>query len=125
VRLLLDTPISIWAIADHPNLSAKARTLINDPDNEIVDSAATIWEIAIKHALARGGEDNMPVSGHEALGFFREAGFEMLHISPPHTAAVESLASRHGDPFARLLVTRLSHPRVGGDTIYSVGISRK
>jgi PIN domain nuclease of toxin-antitoxin system len=103
---MLDTPIAIWAIADHPNLSAKARTLINDPDNEIVVSAATIWEIAIKHALARGGANDMSISGDEALGFFREAGFEMLDISPTHAVAMESLASLHGDPFDRLLVAQ-------------------
>jgi PIN domain nuclease of toxin-antitoxin system len=103
---MLDTPIAIWAIADHPNLSAKARNLINDPDNEIVVSAATIWEIAIKHALARGGANDMSISGDEALGFFREAGFEMLDISPTHAVAMESLASLHGDPFDRLLVAQ-------------------
>ncbi|WP_158923493.1 type II toxin-antitoxin system VapC family toxin [Acidisphaera sp. S103] len=106
MRLLLDTHIAIWAIADHPNLSVKARNLINDPDNAIVVSAATIWEIAIKHALARGSVNDMPISGDEALGFFREAGFEMLDISPAHAAAVETLTPLHGDPFDRLLVAQ-------------------
>ena len=106
MRLLLDTHIAVLAIADHPNLAAKARTLINDPDNEIVVSAATIWEIAIKHALARGSANGMPISGDAALGFFREAGFDMLDISPTHAAAVESLASLHDDPFDRLLVAQ-------------------
>jgi PIN domain nuclease of toxin-antitoxin system len=41
---------------------AKARELIDDPDNEIVVSAATVWEILIKHALARGGPNDMPIS---------------------------------------------------------------
>ena len=65
MRLLLDTHIALWAIADHLNLSVKARTLINDFDNQIVVSTATIWEIAIKHALARGGPNDMPISGQE------------------------------------------------------------
>ena len=46
MRLLLDTHIALWAIADHASLSGKARRLIDDPDNEIVISTATIWEIA-------------------------------------------------------------------------------
>ena len=54
MRLLLDTHIALWAIADHPNLSGKARRLIDDPDSQIVVSVATIWEISIKHSLNRG-----------------------------------------------------------------------
>jgi PIN domain nuclease of toxin-antitoxin system len=106
VRLLLDTHIALWAISDHPNLSDKARRLIDDPDNEIVISAATIWEIAIKHALARGGPNDMPISGQDALGYFRDAGFEVLDIAPTHVAAVETLAPLHTDPFDRMLVAQ-------------------
>ena len=106
MRLLLDTHIAIWAIADHPGLSTKARNLIEDPDNEIVVSAATIWEIAIKHALVRGNANDMPISGPEALGYFRAAGFQVLDISPAHAAAVETLPPLHSDPFDRLLVAQ-------------------
>ncbi|MDR3529263.1 MAG: type II toxin-antitoxin system VapC family toxin [Rhodopila sp.] len=106
MRLLLDTHIALWAIADHPSLSAKARMLIDDPDNQVVISAATVWEIAIKHALARGRPNDMPISGQEALGYFRDAGFEMLDISPAHVAAVETLAPLHADPFDRMLVAQ-------------------
>ena len=103
---MLDTHIAIWAIADHPSLSSKARNLIDDPDNEIVVSAATIWEIAIKHALVRGNPNDMPISGREALGYFREAWFQVLDISPTHAAAVETLPPLHADPFDRLLVAQ-------------------
>jgi PIN domain nuclease of toxin-antitoxin system len=67
VRLLLDTHVALWAIADHPNLSGKARRLIDDPDNQIVISTVTIWEIAIKYGLNRGGANDMPVSSQDAL----------------------------------------------------------
>ncbi|HEX3992407.1 MAG TPA: type II toxin-antitoxin system VapC family toxin [Acetobacteraceae bacterium] len=100
------TPEDTTCRAKSSTDGAKARNLINDPDNTIVVSAATIWEIAIKHALARGGANDMPISGDDAAGFFREAGFEMLDISPTHAAAVETLASLHGDPFDRLLVAQ-------------------
>lgn len=106
MRLLLDTHIALWAIADHDNLSAAARTLIDDPDNEIMVSAATIWEISIKHALGRGGPNSMPISGQAALDFFRDAGFDLLAITPAHTAAVETLRPLHADPFDRLLVAQ-------------------
>jgi PIN domain nuclease of toxin-antitoxin system len=106
MRLLLDTHIALWAIADHPNLSAKARRLIDDPDNQVVVSVATVWEISIKHALARGGPNDMPVSGQEALDYFRGAGFEVLDIAPAHAAAVERLPPLHADPFDRMLVAQ-------------------
>jgi PIN domain nuclease of toxin-antitoxin system len=106
VRLLLDTHVALWAIADHPNLSSKARRLIDDPDNQIVVSTASIWEIAIKHALARGGPNDMPISGAAALGYFRDAGFELLNIASGHATAIETLAPLHADPFDRMLVAQ-------------------
>ena len=65
-----------------------------------------MWEIAIKHALARGGPNDMPISGQEALGYFRDAGFELLSISPTHAVAIEALAPLHADPFDRILVAQ-------------------
>ena len=106
MRLLLDTHIALWAITDSPRLSGKARRLIADPDNQVVVSAATIWEISIKHALARGGPNDMPISGAEAAGYFREAGYEILAISAAHAAAVEELPPIHADPFDRMLVAQ-------------------
>jgi PIN domain nuclease of toxin-antitoxin system len=111
VRILLDTHIALWAIADDPRLPAGARELIADAENAIVVSAASIWEIAIKHALARGGPNDMPISGRDALRYFSSASYELLAITAAHAAAVERLAPRHGDPFDRLLVAQaLSEP---------------
>ena len=63
MRLLLDTQVALWALTDSPRLSVKARTLIQQPENDIYFSSASVWEIAIKHRLARR---DMPVSGAEA-----------------------------------------------------------
>jgi len=106
VRLLLDTHIALWAITDDPKLSPKARKLIANPANEVCVSAASVWEIAIKHALARGGLNDMPVSGAEALQYFREAGYVVVDISGTDTAAVETLPTLHADPFDRLLIAQ-------------------
>jgi PIN domain nuclease of toxin-antitoxin system len=106
MRLLLDTHVALWAIADHPRLSGKARRLIDDLDNQIVISTATIWEISIKHALNRGGPNDMPISGDEAIGYFNDAGFELLPVLPVHAASVEALPPLHADPFDRLLVAQ-------------------
>lgn len=103
MKLLLDTHIALWAVSDDPRLSPKARELIAAPRNLIWVSAASIWEIAIKHGLGRG---DMPVSGAEALEYFRQSGYRMLPVSPEHAAAVEALPVHHQDPFDRLLVAQ-------------------
>ena len=106
MRLLLDTHIALWAIIDSPRLSARARDLITDPANDVVVSTGSLWEIAIKHALARGAPNDMPISAMEALGYFREAGYELLDISAMHIVAVETLPKLHADPFDRILVAQ-------------------
>lgn len=103
MRLLLDTHIALWALTDDPRLSARARALIEDPANQVAVSAASVWEIAIKHALGRG---DMPISGEAALEWFRQAGYDLLPVTPQHAAAVETLPDHHRDPFDRLLVAQ-------------------
>jgi PIN domain nuclease of toxin-antitoxin system len=103
LRLLLDTHVALWAITDSPRLSDAARALLIDPANEVWVSAVSVWEIAIKHGLGRG---DMPVSGEQALGYFRQAGYRLLAISPDHAAAVGGLPPLHADPFDRLLVAQ-------------------
>lgn len=103
MRLLLDTHVALWAIADSPRLPAEARRLIADPANEIYASVATVWEIAIKHGLRRA---DMPISGGEAFDWFRQAGYRLLSILPEHAAAVDGLPALHADPFDRILVAQ-------------------
>jgi PIN domain nuclease of toxin-antitoxin system len=80
-----------------------AREIITDPGNEVWVSAVSIWEIAIKHALGRGG---MPISGSEAVHWFTLSGYRDLPISSAHAAAVDALPPIHGDPFDRMLVAQ-------------------
>ncbi|MGI9168862.1 MAG: type II toxin-antitoxin system VapC family toxin [Caulobacteraceae bacterium] len=111
MRLLLDTHVALWAIAKRLRLPVAVRDMIGDPANDVVVSAVSVWEIAIKHALARGRPSDMPISGADALAYFLEAGFELLDVSADHAAAVERLPPLHGDPFDRLLVAQaLSEP---------------
>jgi PIN domain nuclease of toxin-antitoxin system len=106
VRLLLDTHIALWAVAGDPRLPSRAVDLITEPANEVFVSVASLWEIAIKHALARGGPNDMPISAREALGYFRAAGYSALDISAAHTVAVEQLPMLHADTFDRILVAQ-------------------
>ena len=103
MRLLLDTHIALWALVDSPRLPANARLLILAPDNEVVVSAASVWEIAIKHGLAK---KNMPVSGAEAKSWFTRAGYTLLPVTADHAALVEELPPHHADPFDRILVAQ-------------------
>ncbi|NLD15450.1 MAG: type II toxin-antitoxin system VapC family toxin [Gammaproteobacteria bacterium] len=103
MNLLLDTHIALWAIADSPKLPAKARELIANQRNTVWISAASLWEITIKHSLGRG---DMPVSGSEALAYFEQAGYRLLPIEPEHVVAVGELPHHHADPFDRLLVAQ-------------------
>ncbi len=103
MRLLLDTQIALWALTDSPRLSAQARAWIESGENDIYFSAASIWEIAIKHRLAR---KDMPISGIEAARLFREAGYYELQVTAVHAAATEQLPPHHEDPFDRMLVAQ-------------------
>ena len=103
MRVLLDTQIALWALTGSARLGLLAQGLIEDPANEIYVSAASVWEIAIKHALGRG---DMPVSGVRAAELFTQAGYRELPITWLHTALVDGLPAIHGDPFDRLLVAQ-------------------
>lgn len=103
MNLLLDTHVALWAITDSPKLPKKARELIESSKSSVWISAATVWEIAIKHSLGRG---DMPVSSQDALRYFRDSGYSLLPVEPEHAAAVEDLPTHHADPFDRILVAQ-------------------
>lgn len=102
MKLLLDTHLLLWAAAG-AGLSARARILIEDPANDLVFSAASLWEIAIKSGLGR------PDFTLDA-GVFRrallESGYEELAITGAHAAAVAGLPDLHKDPFDRMLIAQ-------------------
>jgi PIN domain nuclease of toxin-antitoxin system len=103
VNLLLDTHVALWAITDSPKLPRKARDMIESPKSSVWISTASIWEIAIKYALGRG---DIPVSGHDAVRYFRESGYRFLSVEVEHAIAVEDLPAHHNDPFDRILVAQ-------------------
>lgn len=103
MRLLLDTHAFLWAIADDPRLGERSRKLITSEAGEVWLSHASLWEIAIKHALARG---DMPLSAAQASQWAEEAGITLLPIAVPQLLTLEQLPLHHRDPFDRLLVAQ-------------------
>jgi len=101
VKILLDTHILLWWMADDRRLPRPARLAIEDPANRVFVSIASLWETAIKFSLKR------VVADPEAL---REAaerdGFSLLPIDARHCSAVARLPHHHSDPFDRLLVAQ-------------------
>jgi Uncharacterized protein conserved in bacteria len=105
VILLLDAHAVLWWLADDPTLDPVARSAIADPANDVLVSAASIWEIEIKRAL---GKLSAPVGLVAALD---ATGFDVLPITGQDAERAGSLPAHHRDPFDRMLVAQAD--RVG------------
>lgn len=103
MRILLDTHILLWALGQPGKLPGTARALLEDCDNEVLFSAASIWEIAIK---AQAGRVGFSVSPAEIAAAAVNSGFDELPVRAAHAAAVHRLPLHHRDPFDRLLLAQ-------------------
>ncbi|MDZ4729468.1 MAG: type II toxin-antitoxin system VapC family toxin [Xanthomonadales bacterium] len=103
MTLLLDTHVLLWAASEPQRLSAKARTLLLDSANQLVFSAASLWEISIKSSLARSG---FKVDARRLWRMLLVNGYRELPITSEHTVAVNELPALHKDPFDRILVAQ-------------------
>jgi len=92
MNILLDTHIALWAITDDARLSALAREWITAPAANVWVSVASLWEIAIKHALGRG---DMPVSAQQALQYFEQSGYGILLVQAEHIVHLTRLPAHH------------------------------
>jgi PIN domain nuclease of toxin-antitoxin system len=104
VRLLLDTHALLWWLAGDDQLSAAARSAIEDYDNPVYVSAASAWEVATKHRLGK-----LPEIGPMANDFAREVaqqGFLALEITLDHGQRAGALPGKHRDPFDRMLIAQ-------------------
>jgi PIN domain nuclease of toxin-antitoxin system len=103
VRLLLDTRVLLWASGRPGMLSKTARRLLDDTDNELHFSAASLWEIEIKRGLGRNGFQVDPrLLRHGLL----HNGYQELTVSGAHAVAVNLLPPIHTDPFDRMLIAQ-------------------
>ncbi|MEO8570076.1 MAG: type II toxin-antitoxin system VapC family toxin [Chloroflexota bacterium] len=98
--LLLDAHTVLWWLADDPTLATGARSAITDPANDVLVSAATVWEIAIKRALGKLDAPDGLIDALEAVGF------GILPINGVDAALAGTLPAHHRDPFDRMLVAQ-------------------
>lgn len=103
MRLLLDTHLLLWSLAEPMRLDASMRSALEEPDNEVLFSAASLWEIAIKAGLGRPDFAFNPKQIFQAL---LETGFVELPVRSEAAILVADLPPHHRDPFDRLLVAQ-------------------
>ncbi|MEH2348760.1 MAG: type II toxin-antitoxin system VapC family toxin [Nostoc sp.] len=104
MRLLLDTHTFIWYVTDNSRLSNQVVALINDENNEILLSIASLWEIAIKQNLGK-------LSFNQSFEIFITQqlnlnDFSLLDIKITHITVVATLPLHHRDPFDRILIAQ-------------------
>lgn len=105
MKLLLDTHLLLWAAAEPDRISLRARKLIDDPRNELLFSAANLWEVAIKRGL---GRSDFQVDTRLLRRGLLDNGYNELPITSQHVVAIESLPKLHKDPFDRILVAQVT-----------------
>jgi PIN domain nuclease of toxin-antitoxin system len=103
MRLLVDTHLLLWAAAKSRRLPKEARRLLEDKGNEVLFSAASLWEIVIKAALPRS---DFTVDVSLLRPALTEMGFVELAVSGAHAEKLVSLPPVHKDPFDRMLIAQ-------------------
>jgi PIN domain nuclease of toxin-antitoxin system len=114
MKLLLDTHLLLWAAGEPRRLSKQARALIENPENELHYSAASLWEVAIKRGL---GREDFTVDARLLRRGLLDNGYSELPIISDHVVATDSLPLIHKDPFDRILVAQAT---VEGVTLLTI-----
>ena len=104
MRVLLDTQVWLWMLGAPERLSRKARALVVSQENELLLSAASAWEIAIKQAV---GKLQLPESPEEYIPpLMIQTAITPLAVNHRHALRVASLPAHHRDPFDRILIAQ-------------------
>ena len=122
MNILLDTHVIIWALTNDPQLTDAAKALIMDPENTVMISTVSLWEIAVKNQKA---PRLCPYHEKEILDYCVKAGYIVMDIKGKHVLEIRDLRLKPGavltnyDPFDRMLIAQaksekyvlLSHDR--------------
>lgn len=101
--LLVDTHLMLWAAGEPHRLSPKARRLLGDPQSQLWFSAASLWEVAIKHGI---GREDFRVEPRRLRRGLIDNGWHELAVASEHAVATAALPPIHKDPFDRMLVAQ-------------------
>ncbi len=104
MKLLLDTHALLWWLFDEPRLTARVRGLLSDPDNAILVSSSSAWEISTKFRL--GKLPSAAVLVQDIAGWVHRAGFRELPVTIVHAQKAGSWPQPHRDPFDRMLAAQ-------------------
>lgn len=100
MNLLLDTHIFLWALSNTDKLSSETIKLIQNEDNIVFVSVATLWELQIKKSL---GKIKLPKLFEESIPQY---GYEILNVNLNHVSKLNNLPMIHRDPFDRMLIAQ-------------------
>lgn len=103
MKILLDTQLLLWAAGQVSRLSPPAKRILNDMENELHFSTASIWEITIKNSL---GREDFRVEPRVLRRALLDNGYVELPITGEHAVSVDMLPALHKDPFDRLLLAQ-------------------
>ena len=103
MKLLVDSQLLLWAAGQPARLSAAARKQLNNPRNDLIFSAASLWEIAIKSNLRR---EDFRVEPRLLRRGLLDNGYAELPVSSQHAVSIDGRPPLHKDPFDRLLLAQ-------------------
>lgn len=103
MRILIDTQAFIWFVEDDKQLPEEIKTKLEDLDNSIIISIASLWEMTIKMSL---GKLHLGCNIEEMIEKVNQNGFEVLPILPEHIIRLSKLDYFHRDPFDRIIISQ-------------------
>jgi PIN domain nuclease of toxin-antitoxin system len=119
---LIDTHVLLWWLFDDPKLCRISQDILKNPDNQILVSSASAWEIATKHRIGKMPEAKQIIGNYSTL--LRQMQFSQLPITTEHALKAGGLPIEHRDPFDRILMAQAeleSLPIVTYDKAFHIG----
>jgi PIN domain nuclease of toxin-antitoxin system len=120
---LIDTHILLWWVFDDPKLDKNCRDIIRNPDNTIIVSSVSAWEIATKYRIGKLPEAKQIVEQYSDI--LRQAKFIEMAIATNHALRAGSLPIAHRDPFDRMIMAQAEIeklPVISYDAAFRTGL---
>lgn len=125
MRYLIDTHVFLWFVSNAKELSQTTKTLIEDGQNEIHISIASLWEISIKTALGK-----LTINGNyeSVIDDVNDNSIQILPVNFTHTVEQNRLPFHHRDPFDRIIISQAiveNMSFISADTIFDEYLKEK